>query len=51
MIDRNEEQESEAAHLAGAHLTVEDADQELTEQDLDLIDGGDGGQTPYPPYL
>lgn len=27
------------------------AAKELTEEDLDEMDGGDGGQTTYPPYL
>ncbi|WP_405590666.1 hypothetical protein [Streptomyces sp. NBC_01190] len=51
MADKKKAQQSEAARTAGEQHLVEDTDQELTEEDLEIVDGGDGGQTTYPPYL
>ncbi|MER6084751.1 hypothetical protein [Streptomyces sp. NPDC001833] len=28
-----------------------DVEHEITDEDLDEVDGGDGGQGTYPPYL
>jgi hypothetical protein len=49
MADKRREKQSEA-------ITVDDqssdrTEHELTEDDLGVVDGGDGGQTTYPPYL
>ncbi|MFG2480739.1 hypothetical protein [Streptomyces fagopyri] len=47
MSDNNKGQKSEASRSADE----QPFEQELTEEDLDLVDGGDGGQNTYPPYL
>jgi hypothetical protein len=52
MSDDIRAQHSEAARAAAeAHGEEAAADQELTEEDLGAVDGGEGGQTTYPPYL
>ncbi|WP_369221619.1 hypothetical protein AB5J52_07340 [Streptomyces sp. R39] len=51
MADKKKAQHPEAARDASEQHLAEDTGQELTEEDLDVVDGGDGGQTTYPPYL
>jgi hypothetical protein len=50
MVDKNLEQQSEEIFL-DVQPQLDGQDQELTEEDLDAIDGADGGQPTYPPYL
>lgn len=50
MVDKNIELQAEEIFL-DVQPQLDGPDQELTEEDLVAIDGADGGQPTYPPYL
>ena len=50
MVDQHQVAQSEATTNDEQPLP-EDNEAELTEEDLGIVDGADGGQPTYPPYL